>query len=255
MIPEFVVIRDDIGRLNTVFKTYLQAWMLLGLGAALALPALVRHIRRIRVTHFAWLQTAWAAVIGMVAITAFAYPFLATPHKLGLRIQPLKPTLNGEAYLTGGQILDQGVQINLTADYRAITWLRNNIVGAPTLAETPTTIYRWGGRISVYTGLPSIIAWDWHAKQQHWGYAHEVEARFNDARELFTTRNVQRAETLLSTLGVELIYVGELERALYPAEALAKFDRMKAMGVHAIYRDGTTVIYRLSKNFQLPPVG
>ena len=96
---------------------------------------------------------------------------------------------------------------------------------------------------------------DWHAKQQHWGYAHEVEARFNDARELFTTRNVQRAETLLSTLGVELIYVGELERALYPAEALAKFDRMKAMGVHAIYRDGTTVIYRLSKNFQLPPVG
>ena len=255
MIPEFVVIRDDIGRLNTVFKTYLQAWTLLGFGAALALPALVHHIRHIRVTSFAWLQTVWVVFIGMLAITAFAYPFLATPHKIGLRIQQLNASLDGEAYLNGGQILDQGVPINLAADHRAIKWLRNNVNGAPTLAETPTTIYRWGGRISVYTGLPSIIAWDWHAKQQHWGYVHEIEARFDDARELFATQNIQRARTLLSTLGVGLIYVGELERALYPAEALAKFDRMEPMGVRAIYRDGTTVIYRLNSNARLSPAG
>ncbi len=253
--PEFIVVRDDIGRLNTIFKSYLQAWTLLGLGAALALPYLVRVLTPRRGRRFNGARMAWIAGLALLAVTALSYPLLATPHKLNLRIQPLPATLDGEAFMNGGVIYDQGVPVALSADQRAIEWLRANVPGAPVVAESPTTIYRWGGRISVYTGLPTVMAWDWHAKQQHWGYVHEVEARFDDARELFATRDVRRARALLSRFNVGLVYVGELERSIYPAEALAKFDRMAALGVRQIYRDGATVIYRVDPSSQPAPAG
>ena len=99
------------------------------------------------------------------------------------------------------------------------------------------------------------MAWDWHAKQQHWGYVHESEARFDDARELFATRDIGRARALLSTFDVGLIYVGELERSVYAAESLEKFDRMDEFGVHAVYRDGDTVIYRVDPSSLAAPAG
>ena len=253
--PEFIAVRDDIGRLNTVFKSYLQAWTLLGLGAALALPYLARTLWPQRARRFSTLRLSWAVGLALLAATALAYPLLATPHKLDLRIQPLPATLDGEAFMRGGVIHDQGLPVGLSADGRAIEWLRANVTGAPVLAETPTTIYRWGGRISVYTGLPAILAWDWHAKQQHWGYVHEVEARFDDARELFATPDVGRARALLAKFNVGLVYVGELERSIYAAESLAKFDRMQAFGVRQVYRDGDTVIYRVDPSRLFAPAG
>ena len=253
--PEFIVVRDDIGRLNTIFKSYLQAWTLLGLGAALALPYLARVLRPTRGARFMPARLVWTACLALLAATALSYPLLATPHKLNLRIQPLPATLDGEAFMDGGRIHDQGVPVDLSADRRAIDWLRANVTGAPVVAETPTTIYRWGGRVSVYTGLPAVMAWDWHAKQQHWGYVHEVEARFDDARELFATRDLHRARALLSTFNVGLVYVGELERSIYAADSLAKFDRMEEFGVHEVYRDGDTVIYRVDPSSLAAPAG
>ena len=268
-IPEFVAVRDDIGRLNTVFKLYLQAWTLLGLGAAFALPSLVRCFTAGGATPLIWARRLWVGGVGLLVVAAVLYPVLSTPHKVGLRIQQTDRTLDGEAYLRDGFIIDQGhepcevggeqasspgVPISLDADHRAIEWIRTNVNGSPTLAETPTTIYRWGGRISAHTGLPTLVAWDWHAKQQHWGNVHQVEARFDDTCELFATLDPWRARTLLSMLNVRLLYVGELERALYEPDAIEKFERMRSMGVRSIYRDGDTVIYRIDDEFS-PPVG
>ena len=110
--------------------------------------------------------------------------------------------IDGEAFLAGGAIIDEGQPVELASDLAAFRWLRTNLTGSPTILEAPTTIYRWGGRVSVYTGLPSVIGWDWHAKQQHWGYVHAVEARWDDARELFATPDRRRARVLLTRYGV-----------------------------------------------------
>ncbi len=244
-IPEFVVVRDDIGRLNTVFKTYFQAWMLLGVGAGIAIPLAVGRLWARTQGGMRWVRAVWLTAIAVLAWIVFAYPFAATPHKLDLRIQNLPPTLDGEAFMDGGTISDLGRPVSLSSDLAAIRWLRSNVQGAPTIVEGPTTIYRWGGRISVYTGLPAVVGWDWHARQQHWGYVHAVDARLDDVRELFTTTSAVRARHLLDRYDVDLIYVGELERAHFDELQLGKFERMRSLGVAPVYSQGPVTIYQV----------
>ena len=254
-IPEVVAVRDDIGRLNTVFKSHLQAWVLAGLGAAIALPQVAHALWSRRSPWTVALRAGWTlALAGLVAV-ALVYPAAATPHKLGLRIQQLPATLDGEAFMHGGEILDEGKPVSLTSDLRALTWLRDNVPGAPTIVEAPTTIYRWGGRVSAYTGLPAVVGWDWHARQQHWGYVHAVDARIDDVQELFDTHSPFRARALLDRYGVDLIYVGPLERAHHQGPALTKFDQMGYLGVTPVYADGEVTIYRVTPVPERPTTG
>ena len=43
---EVIVIEGDIGRMNTVFKFYLQVWLMWGVAAAAALAWMVPRLRR-----------------------------------------------------------------------------------------------------------------------------------------------------------------------------------------------------------------
>ena len=44
---------------------------------------------------------------------------------------------------------------NLPGDAQAIRWLQDNVVGTPVVLEGRSPVYRWGSRISIYTGLPT----------------------------------------------------------------------------------------------------
>jgi YYY domain-containing protein len=245
-IPELVTVRDDIGRLNTVFKLHLQAWVLAGLGAAIALPQVIQAVWMSRSRGALGLRSIWTVAIAALVAIALVYPLAATPHKLGLRIQQLPASLDGEAFLDGAEITDQGARIGLTSDLAALRWLRESVPGAPTIVEAPTTIYRWGGRVSVYTGLPAVVGWDWHSRQQHWGYVHRVDARLTDMQELFTTADPTRARELLDRYNVDLIYIGELERAHHDKAALTKFEQMSHLGVTPEYVKDEVTIYRVT---------
>ena len=54
----------------------------------------------------------------------------------------------------------------------------------------------------------------------------------------------------LQLYGVEYVYVGQLERALYPASGLARLDALAQSGkIQVVYHRGATTIYRV------PPAG
>ena len=56
------------------------------------------------------------------------------------------------AYMTTAHYHDNNRDMTLEYDRRAIIWLQEHVVGSPVIAEANTPLYRWGNRISIYTG-------------------------------------------------------------------------------------------------------
>jgi len=239
---EFITIKGDIGRMNTVFKFYLQAWFLWGIASAIGIAGILeRWSRPLPVRPPQW-RTTWSTVLTLLLLAILIYPVMATPVKVGRRFQPTPPTLDGMAYMVGSVFQDQNRDIRLTSDYQAIRWIQDNVAGSPTLLEAQVPEYRWGSRVSIYTGLPTVLGWTWHERQQRWGYQGMIDQRLRDIKTMFESTDPALVARLLQRYGVKLVYVGDLERAYYPAPGLAKFESMVGTQLSIAYSaDGVTV--------------
>lgn len=215
---EFFYLRDHFGiRMNTVFKFYFQAWTMWGIAAAYAL------------THF-WLRgprwAAWASA-ALVAL-GLVYPALAIPTRAREYGGP--PTLDGAAHL----------RALYGPDMAAIDWLNAHMEGTPVILEAPGDRYRayiYEGRVSAFTGLPTLLGWGGHEHQWRGNY-DEPARREPDIQTLYTTPDPDQALSLLKRYGIQYIYVGPLEQSRYPSEGLAKFTRIGEL----IYdRDGVKI--------------
>ena len=240
---EYVVIKGDIGRMNTVFKFYLQVWVLWGIAGAVALARVWPATRR-------WgeaARSAWRTGLVVLLVGVSLYPVYATYGKVRDRWRADQPPgLDGAAYMDTARYADQGRELALAHDARAIRWLQAHVAGSPVLAEGNTPLYRWGNRVSVYTGLPTIIGWDWHQRQQRSAYSGQVvDWRLADLRTLYDGADIAAAEEILRRYEVAYVYVGELERAYYSPAGLAKFDEMVGETLEVAYADGPVTIYRV----------
>ncbi len=211
---EIIVIRGDISRMNTVFKFYLEVWELFSLatGAAIAwliadLPLWKPNTRRV-----------WGLLLGILVFAAALYPLLASIAKIKDRMAPSAPaTLDGMEfmpYVTNyGEV---GEQIDFGEDYDAILWMQENIEGSPVIVEANVPEYRWGSRITNYTGLPAVLGWRWHQTQQRISAVnHGVDTRLFDITNFYLTQSVDEALEFLAAYNVKYIIVGGLERAYY----------------------------------------
>ena len=146
---------------------------------------------------------------------------------------------------------DDDEVLELKWDYQAIVWIQDNVEGSPIILEGNTDLYRWGNRVSVYTGLPAVVGWAWHQQQQRWDNRDAVLARRADVQAMYTTASIPDTVELLNRYGVRYIYVGQLERLYYPQEGIGKFRQMEAQGIlEMVYprppeANSEVVIYRI----------
>ena len=239
------VVKGDIERLNTVFKLYLQAWLFFSLVGAYALWRL--GFVQGWFTRLRPLTGLWA--LGLVALLAASavYPALGTHARLAERFNVTPLTLDGTAFMQTATYVDMG-PTELKWDLDAINWLRDNLEGTPVVLDGRTPLYRWGSRVSVYTGLPTILGWDWHQIQQRCGLdpCPAVHARVQDVNLIYAGESPEEALSLLRQYGVEYVYVGQTERQYYPAEGLVKFDAMTERGEMSVaYRNPEVTVYRV----------
>jgi uncharacterized membrane protein len=215
---ERYALHGDVGRMNTVFKFYLQVWMLLGLVAAIGSALVVLRAR----DHVGPLGRAvWAVAGAFLLVAGLLFPALATPSRLADRFNPLPRTLDGMAYMASATYDDnphddnnQIVSYSLAGDDQAITWIQDNISGSPVILEGNTPLYRWGSRVSVYTGLPDVIGWDWHETQQRAGYTQLIDIRKTDVQSMLGDAvPFAQIAPLLDKYHVQYIYIGALEKA------------------------------------------
>jgi YYY domain-containing protein len=226
-IPEFVALQGDIGRMNTVFKFYLQAWVLLSITAAVALGWLTRQSVRDQLLR--QVRPAWVAFLVVLVLAAVAYPLLASKAKIGLRFVDMPLSLDGMQYMDFAQYSDDGQDLNLPGDAKAIRWLQDNVLGTPVVLEGRSPVYRWGSRIAIYTGLPTVLGWDVHQGQQRAGFSGVIQERSVDVERAYSSANPQETLGLLRKYQVRYVVLGGLERKYYPAAGLEKFRSMAGL--------------------------
>jgi YYY domain-containing protein len=257
---EYIVLDGDIDRQNTVFKFYLQAWLLFSVVSGVAFAALIRGLPRWNVT----LRSAWTVLIIILIGAAALFPIMATLGKAAFRFDLNQPlTLDGMEfmrYATQYEGSQQVMEINpdvipfrLENDYHMVRWLQENIQGSPIIIEgmSEGTEYHWNGRVSIYTGLPTVIGWRWHQTQQHTlnEMGRQIDMRVANVNAFYQTTDINIAWDILRFYDVQYIIVGDLERAYYLPQGLDKFNRMVEMGLlEIVYEQGTTAVYRVNTN-------
>ena len=238
-------VEGDIDRMNSVFKLYMQVWVMLALAAAYLLWRLL-HYRSSSPLGSITRRRAWVGVLAVLVLGASVYPVFGTHARLGTRFEALPLTLDGTAYARHRVYGDRLGDIRLDADFEGIRWLQQNVEGSPVVLEGLTPNYRWGGRVSVYTGLPTIIGWQWHQEQQRWGYRWAIAERAADVNEIYRTTSPAKALSLIDKYGVEYVYVGQLEGLYYPEEGLRKFFEDGLDGrLDEVYSNAYVSIYRV----------
>jgi YYY domain-containing protein len=256
---EFVYLRDhlqggDFRRMNTLFKFYIQVWVVLGLASAVALPSVWRYIQRH--WHLGW-RAAW--IVGFVGllVLSLAFPMVGTPARINDRFpaqdgRPPIGTLDGMAYMQQGVYrwhpdpnLAADTSIVLDYDYQALRWLLENVEGTPVVAEALVGYYREGGlRAATFTGFPTLLGFHQEGEQR---YSWQTGRRRALAEEFWRTTDLDRAGQLIEELGVGLVYVGRLEQVVVPAEGLEKFERLVELGELEIpYSNDQVTIYRVT---------
>ena len=91
--------------------------------------------------------------------------------------------------------------------------MQDNVQGSPTIVEANTSEYRWGSRYTIYTGLPGVLGWNWHQRQQRNTVPSEwVTNRVADIGAFYTALDRESSTAFLQQYNVKYIIVGILQR-------------------------------------------
>ena len=196
---EFIYLRDYFGtRMNTVFKFYYQAWVLLAIGCSFGAYHLWQGL-------CGWRRLALVLPAALLFVLGLLYPLLAAYAKTDGFRGP--PTLDGTLYL----------RASAPADYAAIRWLNENVRGTPVILEAAGGSYSAFARISANTGLPTLIGWDFHEMQ--WRGSGRFQGRQEEVRLVYTSPAWAEVQAVLLRYDVHYVYVGPLELQTYGPRA------------------------------------
>jgi uncharacterized membrane protein len=124
-------------------------------------------------------------------------------------------------------------------EYEAVQYLNKYVDGTPVILEAVSGSYSDGGRISAFTGLPTVLGWPTHVFWFH-GSGESQVGRQEAVTEAYQTGDHAVAARILDDYNVELVYVGWLERAQYGESGLAKFRDFMDIA----FEKGEVTIYR-----------
>ncbi len=225
-IPELVYVKDiygaDYHRANTMFKLGYQAFILWGIASGYVMVRLAELPRRLL------FRKGLAVFFYFVVLL----PLLYFPKAVGT-YYPAREAWKG---------LDGLDFMNFRAkdDRAAIAWFNETVTGQVPLLEADGESYSDFGRISMATGLPTILGW--HAHEWLWrNDANLPNRRSREVRAIYEAPKGGEAQELLSRYGIRYIVVGAAERKRFPR---LDEDGLAALG-NAVFRSGDLVVIEI----------
>ena len=237
MGAELFHISDLFGnRMNTVFKFYYQAWVLLAVGGAVSVyfwstrPVKGSVMRR----------AATPALMGIFAVVVAA-AFVYVPPAIYSKAERFKPdpTLDG---LAASALADP-------AEHAAVLWLRDNaedtsviVEASPIIGGRPSGDYNPAvSRISQRTGLPTILGWPGHEHQWRGNPFDPIAERGRDVETVYQSQDIEKVQSTLDKYDVSHVIVGALERRTYGPDVGERLGRFMDI---AFQNDGVVIYVR-----------
>lgn len=218
---EFVYLRDlFMTRMNTIFKFYFQAWVLLALAGAFGAYRVGQSLAGLK-------RQLWRGLVAVLVLGGLVYPLLALPNKTGNFAST--PTLDGIYWVAQYR----------PDDYAGIMWLSKNAAPNAVVLEHPGKSYTYYSRVSALTGRATLVGWEFHEYQWR-GNAEETGRRLPEIDILYNGIDPATTLTLLDKYAINYVYVGPLERETYSPAGLAKFDTL----LEKVFSQGDVAIYR-----------
>jgi len=231
-LVEFVYLKEASGRMNTVFKVYMQVWVLWGVAFGPALAWLLADRVARPTTSVGRLRSAGLRAGLVVLVVASG---LYAPLAVSSNFSAQDPTIDGLTYL----------ESEYPAEAPAIHWLDDR-EGRPVVLTYAPGGYTWdpaaGESASApasLTGVPTVLGW-FHEEQYRGEQPYD--ARLEDVETMFTGDPDEQL-SLLATYDVEYVYVGPIERDAYPEMTVTE---LRAVTVEKRF-EGTTV-YRVDQS-------
>jgi uncharacterized membrane protein len=89
------------------------------------------------------------------------------PGNRSLPVGEQPHSLNGMDYLQWSAYCDTTYFLPLKYDYDAMRWMQDNVKGSPVIVEAQSfALYKTASRYTWNTGLPDVVGWDWHQRQE-----------------------------------------------------------------------------------------
>jgi len=201
LLPEIIYVVDIYGghkRANTMFKFTYQSFIMFGM--------MMGYV----ITKFILLAKSGKQIVCGV-LTGFL--LLGTVGYLGKSVDSWFGDIKDETRFQG---LDAAAFVDKENSYdsEAVDWINEYISGRPVMLEAHGNSYTYANRISVLTGLPTILGW--HTHEWLWKDDYNwVEARKADVETIYTSTDANVVRDLLETYEVSYIYVGDQEHETY----------------------------------------
>lgn len=218
--PEFIYLLDNFGtRMNTVFKFYYQAWLLLGLSGAYAIVRVWGELRRfsddtgeiersaksVGTRRFHVVPKAVSAVALLLILSGLIYPIAGASSKT-----------NGFSAEPSFSAIDYVARFR-PDEYAAIEWIRNNTAPSALVLEAKGQSYRADfNRISTMTGRPTLMGWDGHESQWRGKAFGEMAVGRSEAiARVYQANSPLEISQTLTGWEIDYVYVGPTERDTY----------------------------------------
>lgn len=251
--PEFVYLRDNFGtRMNTVFKFYYQAWLLLGLSSSYLIVTAIRQFFRADSGATAGVNTLPAsrttaqinsglrvgtfacAILSLLIVgTGLFYPVMAVYSKAG-GFASDNPTFNAVAYLAQYS----------PNEWAAVEWIRNNTPGDAIVLESKGASYRSNyNRISTITGRQTLMGWDGHESQWRGeAFGEMAQGRDQALETIYRGGTPDQIRRTLDEWQIDYVYIGPIERTNYGLPPQAERNLTEAMDL--VFEAGDVRIYQ-----------
>lgn len=199
LIPEVIYVEDiysgDYKRANTMFKLTYQAFMLFAMSMGYLFIRLMVYGSTKRQKKL--------GIIGLLLFTSSLF-----------YVGNASSSWYGNIFAKEGyKGLDASafMKEEMPQDYHATNWLNENITGTPVVLEANGDSYSDYQRVSVITGLPTVLGWHTH----EWLWKSDpalLDVRSADIEAIYTSGDEVLVRELIEKYEIEYIYVGHLER-------------------------------------------